>query len=317
MHIVVLDGYTLNPGDLSWQGLEKLATCKVYDRTPADQIAERAADADIVLTNKTPLNADTISRLPKLKLISVLATGYNVVDVEAARERGIPVSNVPDYSTRSVAQMAFALLLELTQNVAHHARTVREGRWTASKDFCYWDTPLIELDGLTMGIIGLGRIGQATASLAQAFGMKVIAFNRSQKSIPGIEQVSLEELLRRSDVVSLHCPLTADNTRMINAERLALMKPSAFLINTSRGPLIDEAALATALEKGTIAGAAADVLSVEPPVANNPLISAKNCLVTPHISWATTAARSRLMDITVANVKAFLDGKPQNVVNGV
>lgn len=317
MHIVVLDGYTLNPGDLSWQGLEKLATCKVYDRTPADQIAERAADADIVLTNKTPLNADTISRLPKLKLISVLATGYNVVDVEAARERGIPVSNVPDYSTRSVAQMAFALLLELTQNVAHHARTVREGRWTASKDFCYWDTPLIELDGLTMGIIGLGRIGQATASLAQAFGMKVIAFNRSQKSIPGIEQVSLEELLRRSDVVSLHCPLTADNTRMINAERLALMKPSAFLINTSRGPLIDEAALATALEKGTIAGAAADVLSVEPPVANNPLISAKNCLVTPHISWATTAARSRLMDVTVANVKAFLDGKPQNVVNGV
>lgn len=314
MRIVVLDGYTLNPGDLSWKGLEALGTCTVHDRTPADQIIERAAEADVLMTNKTPLNRDTIAKLPNLKFIGVLATGYNVVDIEAARERNIPVANIPTYGTRSVAQMTFALLLELTQNVAHHARTVREGRWSASEDFCYWDTPLVELADLTMGLIGLGRIGNATAEAARGFGMKVIAYDPYAKPGGDIELMEMDKVLRRSDVISLHCPLTKENTGLINAQRLALMKPTAFIINTSRGPLIDEPALAEALNKGTIAGAALDVLTVEPPARDNPLFTAKNCIVTPHISWATRAARSRLMDIAVANVKAFLDGKPENVV---
>lgn len=315
MRIVVLDGYTLNPGDLSWKGLEALGTCTVHDRTPADQIVERAADADVLMTNKTVLSRETIAKLPNLKFIGVLATGFNVVDIDAARKRNIPVSNIPTYGTRSVAQMTFALLLELTQNVAHHANTVREGRWSASEDFCYWDTPLVELADLTIGLIGLGRIGNATADVARGFGMKVIAYDPFAKPGGDIELMELNEVLRNSDVISLHCPLTKENTGLINAERLALMKPSAFLINTSRGPLIDEPALAAALNEGTIAGAALDVLTVEPPVRDNPLFTAKNCIVTPHISWATRAARSRLMDIAVANVQAFIDGKPTNVVN--
>jgi glycerate dehydrogenase len=317
MNIVVLDGYTLNPGDLSWDALQQLGASCIHDRTPLELIAERARDAEVVLTNKTVLNRDTIQALPKLRYIGVLATGYNVVDIAAAKERGIPVTNVPDYGTPSVAQHTFALLLELTQHVGHHAETVRDGRWNRSADFCYWDFPLIELHGLTFGVIGFGKIGRAVAKLADAFGMKVLVHNRSRpKELPPhFEFVSLDELLGRSDVVSLHCPLTPENKQFINAQRLARMKPSAFLLNTSRGPLLDEAAVAAALNEGRIAGAGLDVLSIEPPKADTPLLTAKNCLITPHIAWATRAARSRLMDIAVENIRAFLDGSPRNVVN--
>jgi glycerate dehydrogenase len=253
-----------------------------------------------------------------MKYIGVLATGYNIVDIQAARERNIPVTNVPVYGTPSVAQMVFAHALELTQHVGHHAAGVREGRWTKSEDFCYWDYPLIELNGLTMGIIGYGRIGQETARIARAFGMEVLAHDVVQKpkDHPGVEFVGLEDIFRRSDVVSLHCPLTAENKGMVNAARLNLMKKTAFLINTSRGPLVDEAALAEALNSGRIAGAGADVLAIEPPRADNPLLKAKNCHITPHIAWATAAARARLMKTAIANVQAFLAGRPQNVVNG-
>ena len=317
MNIVVLDGYTLNPGDLSWDALKQFGSCVIHDRTPSQQIFERARDAEVVFTNKVVLNRDTILALPKLKYIGVLATGYNVVDIAAAKERGIPVTNIPDYGTHSVAQHTFALLLELTQHAGHHAQTVRDGRWAAGADFCYWDSPLVELHGLTFGVIGFGKIGRAVAKLADAFGMKVLAHNRSQpKELPPhFEFVPLDELLARSDVVSLHCPLTPDNKQFINAVRLARMKPTAFLLNTSRGPLLDEQAVAEALNSGRIAGAAVDVLSVEPPKADNPLLAAKNCLVTPHIAWATRAARSRLMDIAVENIRAFLAGTPRNVVN--
>ncbi|MCH5377527.1 MAG: D-2-hydroxyacid dehydrogenase [Planctomycetes bacterium] len=317
MKIVVLDGYTLNPGYLSWSGLEELGNCTIHDRTPPERIVPRASGAEIILTNKTPLSADTLGRLTKLKYISVLATGYNIVDVQAARERNIPVSNVPLYATESVAQMVFAHLLNLALNVAHHAQTVRDGRWSASVDFCYWDTPLIELQGLTMGIIGFGRIGRATAKLARAFGMKVIVYDVATPSeIPeGCRMVELEDVFRESDVVSLHCPLTPQTENLVSAERLALMKPTAYLINTSRGPLTDERALADALNNGRIAGAGLDVLSVEPPDESNPLLTAKNCQITPHIAWATRAARQRLLQVTVDNVAAFLTGKPQNVIN--
>lgn len=317
MKIVVLDGFTLNPGDLSWDGLRALGACEIYDRTPAAQVAARAKDAEIVLTNKTVLDRPTLDQLPKLKYIGVLATGYNVVDVAAAKERGIPVTNIPIYGTASVAQMVFAHLLNLTQHTAHHAQTVRDGRWTKSADFCYWDFPLIELHGLTIGIVGYGRIGQETARIARAFGMQVLAHDTFVKAAdhPNAEFVSLEDLFRRSDVVSLHCPLTADNKGLVNAQRLGLMKKTAFLINTSRGPLVDEPALAEALNSGKIAGAGLDVLAVEPPRAENPLLTAKNCFVTPHIAWATGAARARLMDTAVDNVRAFLAGKRQNVVN--
>ena len=317
MRIVVLDGYTLNPGDLSWDDLKKLGDCAIYDRTPTAQIVERARDAEIALTNKTVLMADTITALPKLKYVGVLATGYNVVDIAAAKERGIPVTNTPDYGTPSVAQHTFALLLELTQHVAHHAQTVRDGRWTRSADFCYWDFPLIELNGLVLGIIGFGKIGRAVGKLAEAFGMHVLVHSRSRpRDLPaGHEFVALDELLACSDVVSLHCPLTPENKKFVNADRLARMKPSAFLLNTSRGPLLDERAVADALNGGQIAGAGLDVLSIEPPKADNPLLAAKNCIITPHIAWATRAARSRLMQIALENIRAFLANKPQNVVN--
>jgi glycerate dehydrogenase len=316
MRIVVLDGFTLNPGDLSWNELESLGECRIHDRSSAADVVEHAADAEIVLTNKTVLNREQILALPKLKYIGVLATGYNIVDVAAARERNIPVTNVPTYGTKSVAQHTFALLLELTQHAGHHAQTVRDGRWTKSPDFCYWDYPLVELADLTMGIVGLGRIGKAVAELALAFGMNVLATSSTpRKPLPGIQFVELETLLRQSDVVSLHCPLTAQTKNMVNKSTLALLKPTAFLVNTSRGPLIDEHALAEALNSGRIAGAAVDVLSVEPPPADNPLLSAKNCIVTPHIAWATRAARARLMRIAVANVRAFLNGSLENVVN--
>ena len=317
MKIVILDGFTLNPGDLSWDGLKSLGDCEIYDRTSPDEVVKRAADAELVLTNKTVLTREQINRLPKLKYIGVLATGYNIVDVAAARERGVPVTNVPTYGTRSVAQMTFALLLELTQHVGHHAQTVDEGRWARSPDFCYWDYPLMELDGLTMGIVGFGRIGRTVADLAVAFGMKVLAHSRTipQEKSQNIDFVDLARLFRTADVVSLHCPLTTETKHLVNAERLSSMKPAAFLLNTSRGPLIDEPALAKALNSDQIAGAAVDVLEAEPPRADNPLFTAKNCLITPHIAWATRSARARLMATAIANAKAFLEGKLQNVVN--
>jgi glycerate dehydrogenase len=319
MNIVVLDGYTLNPGDLTWKDLESLGRCTVYDRSLPKEVVPRAKDAEIVLTNKTVLSSEVIKQLPKLKYIGVLATGYNMVDIEAAHDLGIPVTNVPAYGTQSVAQMVFAHLLNLTQHVAHHAETVRSGRWTSNPDFCYWDMPLIELMGLTMGIIGFGSIGQATAKLALTFGMKVLAYDIiTPSSIPqGCQFVELDDIFRLSDVISLHCPLTPQTKKIINKERLELMKKTAFLINTSRGPLVDEQALAQALNNERIAGAGLDVLSEEPPSENTPLLKARSCYITPHISWATHAARQRLLQVVVDNVASFLAGKPQNVVNGI
>jgi len=319
MNIVVLDGLPLNPGDLTWKDLEALGRCTVYDRTEPKEVVPRAKEAEIVLTNKTVLSSDVIKQLPKLKYIGVLATGYNVVDIEAARDAGIPVTNVPAYSTPSVAQLVFAHLLNLAHHVGAHSDTVRSGRWTSSVDFCYWDTPLIELAGLTMGIIGFGRIGQATAKPALAFGMKVIVYDVVKpSSMPaGCQFVGLEDIFRVSDVVTLHCPLTPQTQNIINREHLELMKKTAFLINASRGPLVDERALAEALNNEEIAGAGLDVLSSEPPEKDNPLLKAKNCFITPHIAWATRAARQRLLKVVVDNVASFLAGKPQNVVKGV
>jgi glycerate dehydrogenase len=314
--IVVLDGHCLNPGDLSWQGLEALGRCTVFERTAPEQLAERIRDADIVLTNKVPLRRESMSGQSRLKYIGVSATGYNIIDVDAARELGIVVTNVPTYGTTSVAQMVFAHVLNLTQRVGDHASAVRSGRWASSPDWCFWDFPLLELGAMTMGIVGYGRIGQATAELAQAFGMKVIAHNRSAIAESSkVRQADLEALFRESDVVSLHCPLTPETTRLVNRERLALMKPTAFLINTSRGALVDEAALADALNNGRLAGAGLDVLDAEPPAAGNPLFTAKNCYITPHIAWATRSSRQRLLDTAVENVASFLQGQPRNVVS--
>ena len=308
-HIVVLDGHAINPGDLDWRALEALGTLSLFARSRPEEIVPRAADADIVLTNKAPLTAETIGQLPRLRCIAVLATGYNVVDVQAARARGIPVTNVPSYGTLSVAQHVFALLLELTQRVGHHGDSVRTGRWAASADWCYWDGPLIELAGLQLGIVGAGRIGSATARIGEAFGMTVRMAGRRDG------RAALEELLRASDVVSLHCPLTPETRHLINRETLAWFKPTAFLINTSRGPLIDEDALAEALSQNALAGAALDVLAVEPPPSGHPLTITPHCIITPHIAWATVAARRRLMATAVDNVRAFLTGRAQNVVN--
>jgi glycerate dehydrogenase len=313
----VLDGHTLNPGDLSWDPLRALGRCDIFERTSPSELRSRAADAELILTNKAVLTRDDLFQLPRLRYIGVTATGYNIVDAAAARERGIPVTNVPAYGTPSVAQHTFALLLELTQHVGDHARSVRDGAWVRAKDWCFWNTPLIELDGLSLGIVGYGRIGQAVGRLAEAFGMRVnTAVSDRSRDLPrNVAVVELDHLFAESDVVSLHCPLTPETRHMANAARLARMKPTAFLINTSRGPLVDEAALADALNRGRLAGAAVDVLSVEPPPADNPLLTARNCLITPHIAWATQAARARLMKISVENVRAFLAGKPQNVVN--
>jgi glycerate dehydrogenase len=310
--IVVLDGYTLNPGDLSWTPLDELGQVELYDHSASDLVAARSSGAAILLTNKTVLTGDLIRALPELRFIGVLATGYNVVDVAAAKEHGIPVSNVPGYGTASVAQAVFALLLELASHTGDHARAVAAGRWTSCRDFCFWDTPLVELAGLTFGIVGYGAIGRSVSTIAKAFGMRVIVHSR--RPAEDEENVGLEKLFRDADVVSLHCPLTPTTKGLVNAERLSCMKSSAFLINTGRGPLIDEPALADALNRGQIAGAALDVLSQEPPPAGNPLFTAKNCIITPHIAWATKAARQRLLDIAVANVRAFLAGSPQNVV---
>jgi len=310
--IVVLDGHVLNPGDLNWAPLHELGSCTVHDRTPPDQIVARAQGAEVVLTNKCPLTADTIARLPALRYIGVMATGHNIVDSAAAKAAGIVVTNVPTYGTRSVAQHTFALILELTNHVGLHARTVREGRWSRNADWCYWDQPLVELDQRVLGVVGYGKIGQKVADLGRAFGMEVLAHSRSET--PGATKVSIEEIFRRSDVISLHCPLTPETNGLVNRERLALMKRSAFLVNTSRGLLVVERDLAAALNAGQIAGAALDVLSAEPPPAENPLLTARNCLITPHIAWASGSARGRLLDVVVSNVKAWRTGAARNTL---
>ncbi len=320
---VILDGYTLNPGDLDWSPLEKLANFEMYDRTTyslaeADLIVERAKDAEIILTNKTPLNEKIIDQLPKLEYIGVLATGYNVVDVEAARKRDIVVTNIPDYGTDTVAQAAFALLLELCHHVGAHDEAVKKGEWTNSPDFCFWNHPIVELSGKTMGIIGYGRIGQVTSRIAQAFGMKVLAYNRTREKVVETEKVryaSLEDLYKNSDVIVLHCPLTEENKGFINKEAISQMKDGVFIINNARGALINEADLADALNRGKVGGVGLDVVSEEPIKADNPLLHAKNCIITPHISWASIEARKRLMDIAADNLQKFLEGNPVNVVN--
>jgi glycerate dehydrogenase len=313
MRIVILDGLTTNPGDLSWEPLERLGSLTVFDRTPPGAVAARAAGADVVLTNKAILGREQIAALRGLKYVGVLATGHNIVDGAAARERGIPVTNVPDYSTPNVIQATWALILELTNRVGHHDRTVHEGRWAACPDFCYWDGDLVELAGRTLGIVGYGRIGRGVADVGRAMGMRVMHHRQRSAGDPG--SVDLDTLFRESDVVSLHCPLSPETRHLVDARRLALMKPAAFLVNTARGPLVDEAALADALNAGRIAGAAVDVLSVEPPPPTNPLLTARNCVITPHVAWATRDARRRLIDVAAANVAAFAAGSPRNVVN--
>lgn len=316
MKIVILDGFTANPGDLSWKGLEELGMLTVYDRTRPEETVARAAEADIVLTNKVIINREMMAQLPQLKYIGVLATGYNVVDIEAAHERGIIVTNVPAYSTESVAQMVFAHLLTVTNRTEHYALQNRQGRWTKNPDFCYWDFPHLELAGKTIGIVGLGNIGRRVAEIALAFGMQVKALtSKSADTLPaGIEKADLEVLLATSDVISLHCPLTDTTRHLINRDTLSKMRPSAILINTGRGPLVDDQAVASALAKGQLAAFCADVLTEEPPKADNPLLSQPNAFITPHIAWATEEARSRLLQVAISNVQAFLNAKPQNVV---
>ena len=318
MKLVVLDGYTLNPGDLSWEGIEKFGDLEVYDRTPENLVVERSKGAEIIFTNKTPITEAALSQLSDLKYIGVLATGYNVVDVNYAKQRGIVVANVPGYGTASVVQMTFALLLELCQHVQSHSDSVRRGDWSASPDFCYWNHPLVELEGKTIGIIGFGSIGQKVADIAGAFGMQVLGYSRTktdQSHRENFRWAELDELLGGSDVVSVHCPLFPETQGIINKESLKKMKRSAFFLNTSRGPLMVDQDLADALNAGVIAGAGIDVLSVEPPQANNPLFTAKNCLITPHIAWATKEARARLMGIAENNLSSFLNKKPINIVN--
>ena len=316
MKIVVLDGYGLNPGDLSWDAVSQLGELTVYDRTSSEEIIERSAGAEAILTNKTVITAEIMEALPDLKYIGVLATGYNVVNVGAAREKGIVVTNIPAYSTPSVAQMVFAHILNIAQQVQHHSEEVRKGRWTNNADFCFWDTPLIELREKKIGLVGLGHTGFNTARIAIGFGMQVTAYT-SKSSLqlpPEIKKRTLDELFSECDIVSLHCPLTDETKELVNAERLRLMKPTAILINTGRGPLVNEQDLADALNAGKLYAAGLDVLSSEPPKADNPLLTARNCYITPHIAWASLEARTRLMDILVENIKAFQAGKPVNNV---
>jgi glycerate dehydrogenase len=320
MKIVILDGYTLNPGDLSWEKLKKFGELTIYDRTEYDndKIINAIGDAGIIFTNKTPLPKEVLDKVPSLKYIGVLATGYNVVDVDTAKDLGIVVTNVPGYGTTAVAQMTMALLLEMCHHVGEHNRAVKEGEWSKSMDFCFWNYPLIELDGKTMGIIGFGRIGQATAKLAQAFGMNILTSGSSKK--PELEsstckQVDLEELLAKSDVISLHCPLTPETEGIVNASNISKMKHGAMIINTSRGQLIVEQDLKEALDNGKLAGAALDVVSKEPIDKDNPLLDANNCIITPHIAWASKESRDRLLNTALENLEAFLKGSPINVVN--
>jgi glycerate dehydrogenase len=318
VRIVVLDGHTVNPGDNPWDELCRLGTVTVHDRTGAAEIVSRSRGAQILVTNKTPIEAGTIDQLPDLRYICILATGYNVVDVGAARARGIPVSNVPEYGTNAVAQHAFALLLELAHQVGAHHAAVAAGEWVRSLDFCFWKQPPLELAGLTMGIVGFGRIGKRAGEIAHAFGMKVIATGGRRPKEPGYRPfawTTIPELFAAADVVSLHCPLTEENAGFVNADLLAGMKPSAFFINTARGALVDEAALAAALNEGRLGGAAVDVVSVEPMRAGNPLLGARNCIITPHMAWGSLGARRRLLQETVRNIEAFLAGRPINVVN--
>jgi len=318
MKIVVLDGYTLNPGDLSWEGFEKLGDITVYDRTPAAKIIERIGTAQAIYTNKTPITAETLSACPSIKFIGVLATGYNVVDVSAAKERGIPVCNIPTYGTDAVAQHAIALLLEICNRVGMHSDAVlKDGRWESCPDFCFWDAPLIELAGKTMGLIGLGRIGQSTAAVARALGMKTIAYdgNPTESGKAFADYVELDQLYAQADVISLHCPLFPSTEGMINKESIAKMKDKVIIINTSRGPLINENDLAEALNSGKVYAAGLDVVSSEPLKAENPLLKAKNLILTPHIAWAPLESRGRLMNIGVNNLKSFIAGLPTNVVN--
>lgn len=318
MKIVILDAHTTNPGDLDWAPLATLGELTVHDRTPLTQLQERAAGAEVLITNKTVLDATTIAALPQLKYVGLLSTGTNVIDLAAAAARGIVVTNVPGYSTPGVAQAVFALLLELTNRAGHHSQEVHHGRWTASPDFCWWDGNQVELEGLTLGIVGYGAIGRRVAAIGQALGMQVIASTRSQPAgsqHDGVSFVGMDNLFSTADVVSLHCPLTPETEGLINAERLSALKSTAFLINTARGGLVVEADLAQALSTGTLAGAGLDVLSTEPPAASNPLLGAPNCVITPHIAWATRNARGRLIDEVAANLRGFLDGIPRNVVN--
>lgn len=318
MKIVILDGYTENPGDLSWEEFEKIGELKVYDRTPVESIIERIGDAEIVITNKTPINSDTLDACKNIKYIGVLATGYNVIDVDEAKKRGIVVSNIPTYGTAAVSQFVFALLLEIAHNVGHHSKAVFEGRWTNNEDWCFWDFPLIELQDKTMGIIGYGRIGKTTGKLAQAFGMKVLANDSyPDKTLENenMKYVELEELYQKSDIVVLHCPLFPSTEGIINKASISKMKDGVIIINNSRGPLIVEEDLYEALESGKVYAAGLDVVSTEPIKADNPLLKAKNCFITPHISWAPKESRQRLMDIALNNLQAFVEGNPVNVVN--
>ena len=317
MKIVILDGYTANPGDLSWKPLEDIGQLTVYDRTSPEEVIERAKDAEIVLTNKVCLQKQEIEQLPKLKYIGVLATGYNVVDIETAREHGITVTNVPAYSTESVAQMVFSHLLTVTNHTEHYALQNRKGKWTASPDFSYWDTPLTELAGKVFGIVGLGNIGQRVAAIAHAFGMKVVAFTSKPADLlpKYIEKTSWYGWLERSDVLSLHCPLTPDTKHLINAQTLQKMKSTAILINTGRGPLVNDQDVADALHANRLRAFCADVLTEEPPKADNPLLKCENAYITPHIAWASNEARIRLIDVAINNVRAFIEGSPQNVVS--
>lgn len=317
MNLVVLDGHTLNPGDLRWDEFKMLGSCQIYDRTEPGAVVARARHAEVVLTNKTILGKDQLRELPRLKYIGVLATGTNVVDLDVARERGVTVTNVPAYATASVAQLTFSMLLELALHVGSHSESVRRGDWSRSIDFCYWNHPLVEVAGLTLGLVGFGNIARAVARIALAFDMKILAWTRrSHVNAPaGIGFSDLESVFRRSDVLSLHVPLTPETRHLVDAKRLGWMKPGAFLINTGRGPLVDEQALAGALNSGRLAGAGLDVLSVEPPPPDNPLLSARNCVITPHIGWATQSARERLMRVALENVRSFLEGSPQNVVS--
>ncbi len=318
MKIVVLDGFTLNPGDNPWTEIESLGDVTVYDRTPSEQIFERVADADIVLTNKTTLDSETIRNLPNLKFITVLATGYNIVDIAAARASGIPVSNVPEYGTHSVAQHVLAVILHFARQCALHGQLVRTGEWVQCSDFCFWQGSLVELVGKRIGIVGFGRIGRCVGQLAHALGMEVLAFDVQQAEPPGYSPFhwkSVQEIFSQSDYVTMHCPQSPDNVGMVNSQLLQQMQSHAIFINTARGGLVNERDLAEALNQGSIGGAALDVLSAEPPADDNPLLTAKNCLITPHIAWATVEARRRMMHVTAGNIRAFLDGQPRNVVN--
>ncbi len=318
MKIVILDGYTTNPGDLSWDFLKEFGTYTVYDRTPEDKIIERAKDCDIIITNKTPVRAETIAQLPNLKFIALLSTGYNVVDVDFAAKRGIPVSNVPCYSTSAVAQLVFAFILEFTNRVSLHSEAVHSGEWSSCPNFCFWKSPLTELQGKTIGIIGYGKIGKAVARIAEAFDMNVLASSRSAtvgESDGNVKFVTVDTLAKESDFITLHCPLTEQTTGMVNEEFISKMKKSAYLINTSRGPVVDENALAAALRSGRLAGAGIDVMGIEPPKCDNPLFERENCLITPHIAWAGFETRTRLVGIVEENLRAFAQGKPINTVN--